>query len=150
MKMSELGEELLHILKKNGWKENRRVAINIWGDFYIKEGYVPPESLRSFLSHWGGIYIPHENYSSSVFGGSDLCLDPLMAPLAYKPDVDEIGRKISKSLFPIGEWGDITIFMTSNDEFFGVYDMENIFFLGENFIEALNQIVFRPQKLIKV
>jgi hypothetical protein len=124
-----------------GWYPERRVPIDHWQKYLLKEGLHWLESAEQFLTQFGGLTIEPRPNPESKFGSNSFLVDPMddYARLDYVGFYEEI---IGEDLCLLGTCGvEELIVMDRKGRVFAGYEAGFLIVLGNTVQEALEVFV---------
>jgi len=142
----QLSQLTRNILENAGWSPLRKIDIKSYEEALLADGYQINDSVRNFLSEFGGLEINHPAYR--VQGEEDKShFDPIRAIGGiYHETVEEYEKRVGENLVVIGEGynGHLVFLISESGKVFGAYD-DYLTLLGNNIIEALEAICERKE-----
>ena len=144
--MFEFDEDILDLLKKSGWSENREVSIDKILDYYGKVKYVCNEMQLNFLKSFSNLGIIFDNpraiyYPRLKSMPVKFILDPLYAAESnFRMRIRDYELHFKKSIIPIAEVPieNMTVLLAEDGIFYGGFD-ESVIEFGK----GLNIVLYK-------
>lgn len=120
-----MNNSIKEVLLSSGWHEGRNICIDNYLNWYNSEGYIPSNSVITFLKEFGGlqITIPSKSNKSNCDSISNISIiiDPIENGYEYE-FINDYEKFFSTNIFPIGiSTGPPEIFMDSGGAFYAMY-----------------------------
>lgn len=141
MNLKELDAYVIKVLKKSGWKKNRRYAASEWIRKLSMEGYCINEYAEKILSELGNIYVRQKitkDYNSATFD-----FNPFFAASGEFDRIEEFENASQDKIFPIGSLQDYIIYAGESKKIYlGCWNC--LYLAGDNIEEFLNNMFKKP------
>lgn len=145
LKKMKFNEKINHILKKSGWKANRRVSVEAYLGVWEKYRFPIFKKAITFVESFGEIILKDSFYSD--FHKTDIFITAKFFPFEATENIAETGwieevypPLAKENLLPVGTLNEYTTIMIGESgKFYGGYD-DFFAILGENETEMLQNI----------
>lgn len=147
MKISELSEHTLMVLKKSGWYIGRQYDTTLWVKQLEDEGYAINEYALLVLQELGGIYIRER--AEGKYVGATLDFNPFDSASGEYDRLDEFEKASNDKLFPIGSLQDYIVYAGFTQKIY-LGDWAGLYLIGNSVEEYLENVFKRGYEPISI
>ena len=145
----QLNNEIIRLLQKNGWSENRDCSIEKWTEELEKEGFSSFAIAENILRSFGGLTITPLQGEGCEFFSEIITFDPFSEDSATFEDLKMWEDDFELKLYPLGLTVDGIRILISIDE--GIYGAtSDMFFRYGNSLQEGLECLFLANKAPEV